>query len=32
MTLIADINILNKTDIRKLTLDDLMAWLVEQGE
>jgi 23S rRNA (adenine2503-C2)-methyltransferase len=32
MTLIADINILNKKDIRKLTLDDLKAWLVEQGE
>ena len=32
MTLIADINILNKKDIRKLSLDDLKAWLVEQGE
>jgi 23S rRNA (adenine2503-C2)-methyltransferase len=32
MTLIADIPILNKKDIRKLTLDDLKAWLVEQGE
>ena len=32
MTLIADIDILNKKDIRKLTLDDLKAWLVEQGE
>ncbi|AKD02644.1 23S rRNA (adenine(2503)-C(2))-methyltransferase RlmN [Pontibacter korlensis] len=32
MTLIADINILNKKDIRKLTLDDLKAWLVDNGE
>ncbi|NEM96104.1 23S rRNA (adenine(2503)-C(2))-methyltransferase RlmN [Pontibacter burrus] len=32
MTLIADIPILNKKDIRKLTLDDLKGWLVEQGE
>ncbi|WP_114777486.1 23S rRNA (adenine(2503)-C(2))-methyltransferase RlmN [Botryobacter ruber] len=32
MTIIADINILNKKDIRKLSLDDLKAWLVEQGE
>ncbi|MCJ8163880.1 23S rRNA (adenine(2503)-C(2))-methyltransferase RlmN [Pontibacter sp. E15-1] len=32
MTLIADIHILNKKDIRKLSLDDLKAWLVEQGE
>jgi len=32
MTLIADINIINKKDIRKLSLDDLKAWLVEQGE
>ncbi|MDX5422929.1 MAG: 23S rRNA (adenine(2503)-C(2))-methyltransferase RlmN [Hymenobacteraceae bacterium] len=32
MTLIADINIINKKDIRKLSLDDLKAWMVEQGE
>ncbi|WP_242921278.1 23S rRNA (adenine(2503)-C(2))-methyltransferase RlmN [Pontibacter liquoris] len=32
MNLIADIPVLNKKDIRKLTLDDLKAWLVEQGE
>ncbi|MFT2007093.1 23S rRNA (adenine(2503)-C(2))-methyltransferase RlmN [Pontibacter sp. 13R65] len=32
MNLIADIPILNKKDIRKLSLDDLKAWLVEQGE
>ncbi|WP_299760368.1 23S rRNA (adenine(2503)-C(2))-methyltransferase RlmN [uncultured Pontibacter sp.] len=32
MSLIADINILNKKDIRKLSLDDLKAWLVENGE
>ncbi|GAB3194189.1 23S rRNA (adenine2503-C2)-methyltransferase [Pontibacter aydingkolensis] len=32
MNLIADINIINKKDIRKLTLDDMKAWLVEQGE
>ncbi|RAU84088.1 23S rRNA (adenine(2503)-C(2))-methyltransferase RlmN [Pontibacter arcticus] len=32
MTLIADINIINKKDIRKFSLDDLKAWLVEQGE
>lgn len=32
MNLIADINIINKKDIRKLSLDDLKAWLVEQGE
>ena len=32
MNLIADIKIINKKDIRKLSLDDLKAWLVEQGE
>ncbi|PVY44166.1 23S rRNA (adenine(2503)-C(2))-methyltransferase RlmN [Pontibacter virosus] len=32
MNLIADIPVLNKKDIRKLSLDDLKAWLVEQGE
>ncbi|QCR24267.1 23S rRNA (adenine(2503)-C(2))-methyltransferase RlmN [Pontibacter sp. SGAir0037] len=32
MNLIADINIINKKDIRKLSLDDLKAWLVENGE
>ncbi|MBX0333867.1 23S rRNA (adenine(2503)-C(2))-methyltransferase RlmN [Pontibacter sp. HSC-14F20] len=32
MNLIADIPVLTKKDIRKLSLDDLKAWLVEQGE
>ncbi|SFG74378.1 23S rRNA (adenine(2503)-C(2))-methyltransferase RlmN [Pontibacter chinhatensis] len=32
MNLIADIPVLTKKDIRKLSLDDLKAWLVENGE
>ncbi len=32
MELIADIAILNKKDIRKLTLDNLKTWMTENGE
>ena len=32
MELIADIEILNKKDIRKLKLDDLKTWMTENGE
>jgi 23S rRNA (adenine2503-C2)-methyltransferase len=32
MTLISDISILNKQDIRKLKLDDLKTWMTENGE